>query len=95
MSILSFDAKRKTAASKQRVADMVSAHVTELNRAAKVREEQEETERIRRMCLLELGLAYQKMYTLLGLEETDTLGPWCQSAKREEYKMKQKIKGVE
>ena len=90
--ITKFDQARRVS-SRTHVGAVAATEVLRLNRAQQIAAEQDERQRIRQMIVLELGLAFQKMYVLLGIEETDRLGPWVQSAKREEHKMKNRIKG--
>ena len=83
----------KTAASKARVAALMRQHRSEMSAAQEAADALAETDRIRKIVLTDLGLAFQKGYVLLGAEEMDKLGPWLQSAKREEFLLKQRIKG--
>ena len=92
MSVVRFERKTKGSAAR------VGAMVDDLKRATKAKDELDEKDRIRQRLCTEAGWAIQKMYTVLGIEETDKLIPWVASAKREEFKvklLKQTIKGFE
>jgi len=75
---------RRPLDSRRRVNALAAAAIIQLDNARRRAEEMSERDRIRRLVCLEAGLAIQKMYVLLGIEETDRLLPWLQSAKREE-----------
>lgn len=79
----------KSAASKARVsalADRVKAAEAERQRC-------EERDYKLRCMSQELGPVIQKAYGLLGIVDAEKLITWLQSAKREEFKLKQRIRG--
>ena len=75
-------------AARQRVGVMAAAAVLRLQRTQKTAGELDEKARVRQVCIRDLRHAFKKMYVILGVEETDKLAPFAQSAEREEQIVK-------
>ena len=87
--ITDIDKHRKPAA-RQRVGVMTAAAVLRLQRTQKATDELDEKARVRQVCIRDLRHAFKKMYVVLGVEETDRLAPFAQSAEREEQIVKRR-----